>query len=412
MQATVLVVDAQEPTRRTLASALERAGFRVMQAEDGNAAWARFRAAEPDVVVTELRVPGCDGPALLQRIRRESSVPVIFKSLDASTADVVGVLKAGASDFVSSREPDALAIVRSVAAARESGASPGDSGLEAELGARLVGPGPRMRRVRARLAGLAPLDTPVLILGEPGTGRDTAVTALHEIGATRTGTMRRIDCARFDVRVGVPTCSAVYLDGVEALTPAMQAYWGKHLAEFESRGYSGVPRVLASAAMGFGQPTAPACDPRLRDILLRFAVTLPPLRDRSGDVPSVANALVARQASKMDRSARLDAGAHAFLGEQRWHDNVRELEQLLERAVAFSGGGVVGREVLAELVGDYEASVESIRSRFEEHERIELLSALRACGGNISRASMDLGKSRGAVYRLIEKHGIPLRSRR
>jgi DNA-binding NtrC family response regulator len=269
-----------------------------------------------------------------------------------------------------------------------------------------------MRRVRARLLGLAPLETPVLVVGEAGTGRDAAVAALHAVGSSARGSLRRIDCARFDVRAGVPTCSAVYLDGLEALTPAMQAYWGQQLREFARRRFRGVPRVLASASPDFGRPGPGPADPRLGDALMRFALTLPPLRERPEDVPDIADALVARLAEGMGRQARLTGAAHAFLREQRWHGNIRQLERLLERAVAFGGGGPIDREALGELMRDDESSVESIRGASALRERHALLEALEHRGGNISQTSIDLGKSRGAVYRLIEKYGIPLRDRR
>ena len=114
----------------------------------------------------------------------------------------------------------------------------------------------------------------------------------------------------------------------------------------------------------------------------------------------------------MGRSIRLSPAAVSFLCEQRWPGNAGQLERVLERSISFSRGRQVRRDVVADVLADLEESLDGIRAREQVRERNELLRILQETGGNITRASQEFGRSRAAVYRLIEKHGIPLRSPR
>ena len=127
------------------------------------------------------------------------------------------------------------------------------------------------------------------------------------------------------------------------------------------------------------------------------------------DVPAIAGSLVRRIGQSVGRKIRLSAAAVAFLQEQRWPGNVRQLERVLERAVTYSRGRQVRRETVSEVFDELAETLDSIRQRGAIRERQELLHALEVSRGNITRASEILEKSRAAVYRLIEKHGIPLK---
>jgi DNA-binding NtrC family response regulator len=206
MRGCILVVDDQESTRQLLAGELEGAGYAVVEAEDGVEGWARFCSSEPDLVITDLSMPRCDGHDLLCRIRGHSSVPVIMISANASLEQAVRALKAGASDFVSTERSnltDLIGRAGRVVEERHVDASDG------ELERRLAGSSDAIVRVRARIDGLAPLPHPVLVLGEAGTGRHTVVRALHELGVSSDGPLVRLDCATWESVRGLPRASAV-----------------------------------------------------------------------------------------------------------------------------------------------------------------------------------------------------------
>ncbi|GAG14000.1 unnamed protein product, partial [marine sediment metagenome] len=192
MRGTVLVVDDRARPRRALATELEDAGFAVVQAADGAEAWEQFRHHSPDVVITDMVMPRSDGLDLLSQIRSCSDVPVILFTARGSVESAATAFKAGADDFVSSPDVEVEGLVALVERAI-SGASPS---LElGDLEQRLVGRSRAILRLREQISGLAPLRTPVLVSGEPGTGRDTVVRALHELGATADSELLEIDTA-------------------------------------------------------------------------------------------------------------------------------------------------------------------------------------------------------------------------
>lgn len=406
MRGTVLVVDDRARPRRALATELEDAGFEVVQAADGVEAWELFCQHAPDVVITDMVMPHSDGLDLLGQIRSRSDVPVILFTARGTVQTAATAFKAGADDFVSSADVDVEDLValveNAIAGARP---SPDFPGLET----RLVGSSRAMSRLRERISGLAPLRTPVLVSGEPGTGRDTVARALHELGATAGGELIQIDAGSFSPDAGVPECTAVYLDGIEQLPPEAQSFWAERLACAEADGFRSGPRILASTS----DPVTVRVHEEdayqeLRGVLLRFALELPPLRALREDVPDIADALTKRLGAAVGRQIRLSAAARDFLATQRWPGNVQQLELLLERAIAFSRGRQIRRQLVKELLVEIEDNLASIREQRTALERDALLRAIQQTGGNVTHAAEILGKSRASVYRLMEKHGLPL----
>jgi DNA-binding NtrC family response regulator len=216
----------------------------------------------------------------------------------------------------------------------------------------------------------------------------------------------RFDCADYVPAHGLPDTGAVYLDRIDRLSAPAQDYLSGRLREFQRRDYESSPRVLASAAPIFRLDQTTDFDAYLRGSLVRFPVELPPLRERADDIPATADYLVARLAESMNRRIELSESAREYLKGRTWQRNVKQLEELLERAVAFSRERYIRRERLVELVADFEDSLESIRKKHSVRERDSLISTLNQTGGNISRTADQMKKSRGAVYRLIDKHGI------
>ncbi len=408
----VLIVDDQETARRILGSELEDAGFEVVEAHDGEDGWRRFCESSPQVVVTDMAMPRCDGIELLRRIRSRSDVPVIVFSGHGSIERAAEAFKAGADDFVDSLAldvEDLLGRVRS-SADRSVRRFAGDA-----FEARVVGQSPSISRVRWQLAGLAPLSTPVLVTGEVGTGRSHAIRAMHELGSTAAGRLRRLDAASFvPAEFSDPgVIEAVQLVDVERLTPAAQRYWGKRLERAEHSKLAPTLRLFASSSVSLGaRIRESAFDPKLGAALLRFQIEMPPLRDRSVDVPLLAVALLERIGERVGRPRiELSAAALEYLEECRLPENIGQLERLLERAVAYTLGRVIRDETLRSVMAELERSVAGMRDAYSRRERQRLLDTLDETGGNITHTARRLGKSRAAVYRLIAKHDIALERR-
>ena len=410
MRGTVLVADDQPRARRALATELRDAGFDVCEAENGTQAWERFRGRSPDVVITDLVMPRSDGLDLLSRIRAVSEVPVILFTAHGTAQAAAAAFKSGADDFVCS--PD-LEIDDLVALVANAVSHTGTGKPHPDLARRLVGDSKAMRRARERLTGLAPLRTPVLVSGEPGSGRDTAALALHELGASAGDPWVHLGPGnpRMNPNKAIP--AAVYLDEVDRFDADGRAYWAKLIDDAEADGFRRRPRILASTLAPLPTLSADAAFAQgIGRVLLRFALELPPLRAIPEDVPAIAESLAERIGASVGRSLRLSPAATAFLSEQRWPGNVTHLERVLERAITYSRGRQIRRDVVEEVFADLADSLDTIRERGAVREREELLHALETSRGNISRTAEKLNKSRAAVYRLIEKHGIPLQKAR
>lgn len=393
----VLVVDDQELPRRALRAELEEVGFRVLEAGDGREALALFREAEPDVIVTDLVMPRADGIDLLSAIRERSRVPVVVFTSQSSVDSAVAALRGGADDFVVADGCDIDELVARVVDAARGAAQH----VPGSLADRLPGRHPAIRRARERLLALAPLGVPLLIAGEPGTGRDTAARAVHALGPAPSGEFLRVEGRRFERTSSFPGHGTLYLDGADELSEDAAEWWGRRLPELEREGRW---RVVASAGPGFGAGAG-----SLARRLSRFRIGLPPLRERRRDLGPVSEVLLADIAGRLGRPRPvLTPGALRLLAGQPWPRNLADLRALLERAVAYGGGTRIGEERVEELLREQRPSVAKLREQRRWHEREALLRALEESGGNISRAARRLGRSRAAVYRLIDKYRIDL----
>jgi DNA-binding NtrC family response regulator len=410
MRGRVLVVDDQLRARRVLVNELEDAGFEVSEARDGVDGWKAFQHRGPDVVITDMVMPRSDGLELLSRIRACSETPVIVFTAHGTAQTATSAFKLGAEDFVCSPDVEIDELVALIAtAAGETSTRLHPPGF----GERLVGDSRTLERLRERLAALAPLRTPVLVLGEPGSGRSTVARALHDLGSSASGSLEVLTPHRPRLERGAPEPAAVHLDGIERFDAESRSHWAQRLERAERDGFRSGPRILASAAgslLDLGVDGDLARGPGRT--LLRFAIELPALRDVPEDIPAIAETLMERTGSAVGRSIRLSPAALAFLCEQRWPGNAAQLERVLERSISFSRGRQVRREVVADVLADLEESLAGIRAREQVRERSQLLRILQETGGNVTRAADELGRSRAAIYRLIEKHGIPLRRSR
>ena len=405
MSSSVLVVDDRVRPRRALASELEDAGYAVAQAKDGDEGWKCFCEHEPDLVITDLVMPRCDGHTLLGRIRTRSDVPVIVFTAHGSLEAAVAALKAGADEFVAADEVDPEALVE-LAIATVDGQR--DSAGFAPLAHRIAGSSRLMRKCRSRIMGLAPLRTPALVLGERGTGRSAVIGVLHELGATGQGELFTIDCGSWVSARGMPRASAVHLKDLGALSPSASAFFLDRIKDSERTHYTQGPRIFASGEFLLPAGGEAAATRDLRIYMSRLALALPPLRDHREDIPEIATQLLERLATTMGRRARLSPSAKNFLSSRPWPGNVAELEGFLQRAVAFSHDRSIRRELLVEIAGDQEDGLRSMRRQQVARDREELLRVLSETGGNISHTAERMGRSRAAIYRLIAKFEIPL----
>ncbi|MBM4384760.1 MAG: hypothetical protein FJ091_15520 [Deltaproteobacteria bacterium] len=264
-----------------------------------------------------------------------------------------------------------------------------------------VGSALATRRLREQLASAAALSCPVLIAGEPGSGRTRAALWLHA---------QRTPHASFVALHGLPPRAGSLLGGATLFVPELDS--AALVVQQEWRGWlEHVPdgvRVLASARSA--APIANA-DGALFAELRRFALVVPPLRERAEDFAALAHDIAREVARDRRREAlTLTAGAVATLRRAPWLASAADLRRALECVAGYvPNGQPVTRSRAAAALAEVRPNVAALREAEQARERDELLAALSSARGNLARAAALLGRSRAAVYRLLEKHGVALR---
>ncbi|MBK7405785.1 MAG: sigma-54-dependent Fis family transcriptional regulator [Phycisphaerales bacterium] len=381
---TVLVVDDKEMMRDSVSSSLKRAGFEVALAERGDAAIEQIARRRPDVVITDLKMPGMTGIELLEQIRLiDDEVPVVLMTAFGTIETAVEAMRLGAFDYITKPfEGDELVItvkraVNHGRVVRENallrlGGLPGPAPIASDRGSsggalRLIGASAAMHRVRQQVEAVAGSQGTVLISGESGSGKEVVARAIHE-SSTRAGRpFLAVNCAalseslleselfghergaftgadrtrkgRFELADG----GTLLLDEVSEVSPQVQAKLLRVLQEraFERVGSSvtiGVDvRVLATSNRDL--PDAVASGQFRQDLFFRLNVLpiqVPPLRERLEDVRLlVAHFVGALCDRERCGQIEIESGAMDLLGAYRWPGNVRELQNVCERAVVL-----------------------------------------------------------------------------
>jgi DNA-binding NtrC family response regulator len=265
-----------------------------------------------------------------------------------------------------------------------------------------------MQRVRERVAALATLSVPVLVRGEEGSGRSHVVAALRalrgeadrELWSLRAGDRRLL--APLDAR------RSTVLDEVALLSPVEQARWRDVLLSARSAPVS----LYATSSEDLAEPARRgAFDPVLAESLSRFAIALPPLRERQADLPELAAALTERACARLGRDpVAWSRPALRLLQAQSWPGNVRELAAAVERLVAFAGGARIERSHVEALFEESPRSVGSTRRARARRQREELVRLIDETGGNLAEVARRLEMSRGGVIYRAQKFGLMRKS--
>ena len=445
----VLVVDDDAGMRDLVAAALRHSGWQTLTAAGGEEARCTARAAAPDVVVTDLRMPGMDGLELCRALRADDpDLPVVVLTAHGDLANAIEAMRAGAFDFLPKPfEPDELRlrVERAVAQRALTDEVRRLRRVVAERGrfGRLLGAGPAMQRLFSLLDQITDSDASVLLTGETGTGKELVARTLHERSRRGGHAFVAVNCAAMpealleselfghvrgaftDARTARPGLLAaaeggtLFFDEVGELPVLLQPKLLRALQERTFRPVGGDrevsfdARVISATNLDLAQAVV---DRSFRDDLYFrlnvIEVAVPPLRARGGDVLALAREFLEELCARAGRRPmELAPEAREALLGYGWPGNVRELRNMVERAVALARDEVVTaadlpprvRQPAAEC-GRPEEPDEPLA--LEEVERRHVLASLRRCDGNKSQAADLLQIDRRTLYRKLERWGV------
>jgi len=363
--ARILLVDDDPGLSEVVELLLTREGYAVARAGTVKAGLERIRKSRLDLVITDLRLPdgtGLDAIGAIRRLRPE--LPIILITSFSSLESAIAALRAGAVDYIM-KPFDNDEFLHSVARALHERRMTRENvllkrTLKSGYGARpLIGESPGMRKALELIRKAAPVDASVLIRGESGTGKELAAAAIHYASARAEGPFVTIHCGLLsrdaqeaEIFGHEADGGTLFLDEIVELAPAVQVRLLDVLeesAEEPTPGTSvrfiGATQRDVAAAVERGQFR--------QDLVYRLSVIsiqMPPLRERGADRLLLARHFAERCASKLGkRIPRFDAEFAAFLESHTWPGNVREMKNMIDRAVILAEGDVLNGRDLAEV---------------------------------------------------------------
>jgi DNA-binding NtrC family response regulator len=450
--AQVLVVDDDAGIRESAAMALAKVGHRVFQASDVSSALQQLRAHRIDVVVSDIYMPGETGLGLLESIAERSDPPRVILMTGRGTIETTALAhRAGAFDYIAKpfELSELLECVRAAASRDEVAVE----GAEQGPASRIVGSHRSMVEMYKAIARIASLAVPVLIRGESGSGKELVAHAIHDLGARADGPFVAINCgavpdtllenelfgsvrgaftdARHDRRGALSRADGgtLFLDEIGDTSPAFQVKLLRFLQDGTvtplgaEKSHRVSVRVIAATHRDVKQLVAAG---RFReDLFYRLAgyeIDVPPLRERVSDIPLLVDHFRRSVARELhgDSVPGPSAAVLELFATNPWRGNVRELEQVIRRAVIDSGG-LVDAVAVARVMRDLTPPADASEPRAEivakepesddlvpldEAERRHIVAVLRATGGNQTQAAFILGIERKTLARKMKRFDL------
>ncbi len=448
-QPMVLVVDDEPDLLELVSLTLSRMSLRTRTAPDIATAKKLLKSEHFDLCLTDMRLPDGDGLDLVAWIQENRArVPVAVITAHGNVESAVRALKLGAFDFVS--KPLDLGVLRKlVGSAIKLGAGLNEETAATLRGPRLLGTSAVMEQVRDLIGRVARSQAPVHICGESGTGKELVARMIHESGGRRAGPFVAVNCGAIPTElmeselfghkrgsftgavadkkglVQSAEGGTLFLDEVADLPLHMQVKLLRVVQEKtvrpvgEAREETVDVRILSATHKSLADLVAQG---QFReDLYYRINVIelrVPALRERSGDIGEIAEAILQRLARRAGTAApEMSAEAVAFLETYPFPGNVRELENVLERALTLSTGGIVTPEHIrlrttpraaadSPAAPATHAGSAALGSQLESIERDAIVKALEKTRYNKTAAAKLLGMSFRALRYRIKKLGI------
>jgi two-component system NtrC family response regulator/two-component system response regulator HydG len=449
----LVVIDDEVNAAAALETLLKEDGYEVARAHDARSGLSLLEKTEPDVVLTDLRMPGMDGLELLARIKEiRPETMVILMTAYGTVKTAVKAMKLGAEDYLSKPiDVEELEVVLQKALDRKGLVEEARS-LRERLEHKyrldnLVGESPEMLAVFKTIRQVAPSSASVLLLGESGTGKELFAQALHQNSPRRTKPFIKVACAalpetlleselfghekgsftgavytragRFEAADG----GTLFLDEIGDITPTVQVKLLRFLEEREFERVGGNKtfkvdvRIVAATHRDLKKKLEEGSF--REDLYYRLNVIeihIPPMRERPGDIPLLAHHFLRKYSDANAKDLKgISDDVLALLLSHSWPGNVRELENAMERAVVLTSEGVLtpahfptlrraaGADAPKPAAGMAALGVRIPGSTLADLEREAILRTLEAVGGSTSKAAAILDISaRKIQYKLKE----------
>jgi two-component system response regulator HydG len=450
----ILVVDDERPLLRSLQRILEADSQQVTVADDPERLDELLDDPALDVVLVDLVMGRTSGLDVLERVKRERpEVEVVVMTGHASIESAVGCMRSGAFDYLQKPFDDVHRVRTTVRKAVERRCLlRRNRELEEELRGRdavsgLIGSSPAIRAVLRSILSLRHNESSVVIRGESGTGKELAARALHATSPRAEGPFVTVDCGAipesifeselfghvkgaFTGAVGAEGLfrkadgGTLFLDEVGELPPGVQVKLLRALQQREVRPVGAsqpIPVDIRVVCATHRDLATMVEDGTFRaDLYYRLNVVtldMPPLRDRPADVPILVHHFVAKHRGAGSSVATIDEDALAELAGRAWHGNVRELENVVESALALASGTRLRSADLQPAAGRVSPDPiapgpdTDLPLSLEAYERSALERALREEDGDATAAARRLGIGRSTFYRKLAKLGVRVRDR-
>ncbi|HKS06890.1 MAG TPA: sigma-54 dependent transcriptional regulator [Gemmatimonadaceae bacterium] len=444
----VLIVDDESGILETLQILLRGEGFDPRVAQGGRAGLERLADSNPDIVLTDVRMPGVTGVEILAAAReRDPHMPVILMTAQATLQTAMQAVNEGAFYYIQKpfRNDELIAILRRAAEHRQLRVE--NTTLKKEIKRRErtsdapIGSNKKWLEVLTLAEAVAPTESTVLVLGESGTGKEVVARYIHDLSARADGPFSSINCGALPEglleselfghvkgsftgavkdKSGLFSAAAggtFFLDEIGETTPATQVKLLRVLQHREVIPVGATDpepidvRIVAATNRDLEEEIKRGTF--RRDLFYRLNVItihLPPLRARLDDVPILADAFLRRGAGD-GPPKRLGEEALEILLHYSWPGNVRELENALERATIMTNGDVILPDALPERIRERRAEpLVSERTptnpTLETVERAYILWVLESEQGNKTRAADVLGIDPSTLHRKLARYGV------
>lgn len=437
---SILIVDDEDSVRDSLYNWFSDDGYHVECAENANKALSMLSEKDFDIVLTDIKMPGMDGMEMHRRIKSLPKVPiVIIMTAFAAVETAVQALKEGAFDYVTKPfDPDDLShLIRN--AATQASLKAENSSLKEKITTLsdvedIVGTADALKRVLQEVEQVAPADSSVIITGESGTGKELVARAIHSNSSRKYFPLISVHCGAlseslleselFGHEKGAFTGAAfnrkgrfemadggtIFLDEIGTISAKMQV---ELLRVLETRSFM---RVGGNKEISSDFRVICATNRDLlemvrggsfrEDLFYRLNVVnirIPPLRERKDDIPLLVHHFIAKYCTSMSRDLiPIEPAALSYLEQMDFPGNVRELENLVERAIVVGNGKVIRLRDLPMGKESIPSSVESL----DDLEKKHIARILEKYAWNISRAARALSVDRATLYNKIRKYGL------